>query len=113
MRRWWAVARAHWFALGMAAIALGLLTSALVGERGLIRVAQLREELRTASGQNFRLLQSVDRLRKRLHAIRTDDTALERLARQRLRLVRDGETIYRIEPEGRPDAQATVRPDLR
>jgi cell division protein FtsB len=84
-----------------------------VGERGLIRVAQLREELQTASGQNFRLLQSVDRLRRRLHAIRTDDAALERLARQRLRLVRDGETIYRIEPAPRPDSEAKARPPAR
>ena len=114
MRRWWGVARGRWFAIGLAGIGVLLLTSALAGERGLVRIALLRRELREASAHNFQLLQSIDRMRKRLEAIRTDDGALERLARRRLRLVRDGDTIYQLEPEAStPASRRGERPPER
>lgn len=98
MRRWLEVARGRWFAIALAGIGITLLFSAVAGERGLMRIAHLRAELREVSASNFQRLQAIDRERKQLHAIRTDDAALERLARRRLRLVRDGETIYQLEP---------------
>ena len=62
----------------------------------MVRIAALRAELAEANDQNFQLLQSINHLRTQLRLIRTDDDALERLARRRLSLVRDGETIYQL-----------------
>ena len=82
-----------------------MLASALTGQRGMVRIAALRGDLAEANDQNFQLLQAINHLRTQLHRIRSDDEALERLARRRLSLVRDGETIYQLD---RADGERTA-----
>lgn len=98
-------------AILLVAIGLAMLASALTGNRGMVRIAALRSELAEANDQNFQLLQAISHLRTQLHRIRTDDLALERLARRRLSLVRDGETIYQLNrPDGERAAEADAAP---
>jgi cell division protein FtsB len=111
--RWLEATRGRWLAIGLAGIGLALLASAVVGERGVVRIAFLRHELGAANDQNFQLLQAIDHTRKQLRAIRQDDAALERLARRRLRLVRDGETIYQLEPTAEASATRENHPGQR
>jgi len=99
------VLRRSWLALLLAGVAAVLLVSALRGERGLARVLQLENELEQANDRNFHLVQEIDRLRHDLTMVRTDDAALERVAR-RHGMVRPGEVLYRV----RPRVEAGVEP---
>lgn len=111
-RRWQGL-QGRWVAIVLVAIGFAMLASALTGQRGMVRIAALRGELAEANDQNFQLLQAINHLRTQLHRIRSDDEALERLARRRLSLVRDGETIYqlnRADGERGPAAEADATP---
>jgi cell division protein FtsB len=99
VRRWLEVARERWVAIALFAVGLALLASAITGDRGMVRISSLRHELESVNDRNFQLLQGINRLRTQLHRIRTDDQAVERLARDRLGFVRDGETLYQLEPQ--------------
>jgi cell division protein FtsB len=75
-----------------------LLGSSLLGSGGLVHLRRLRAE-RAALGEDaFRLLAKNDALRQKILHLRRSDRALERLARQELGLVRDGEIVYRFRP---------------
>jgi cell division protein FtsB len=75
-----------------------LLGSSLLGSGGLLHLWRLRAE-RAALGEDaFRLLAKNDELRRKILHLRRSDRALERLARQELGLVRDGEIVYRFRP---------------
>lgn len=97
MRRWRDIGRGRWVAGGLFTAGVAMLVSALSGERGLARVASLERELAETNGHNFQLVQEINRLQRQLQRIRTDDAALERVARARLSLVRGGEVLYRLE----------------
>lgn len=88
------IRRGRWIARGLVAVALFMLASAITGDRGLVRIHALREELREVDGHNFDLMQSANRLQSQLDRLETD-AELERLARKQL-LVRDGETLYQF-----------------
>jgi cell division protein FtsB len=46
--------------------------------------------------KNFQLQRSNAMLRERIHRLRHDDRHLEKLAREELGLVREGEIVYRF-----------------
>ncbi len=83
---------------GMVALGILLLLSALFGTRGLGRVLTLKQEVRATAERNFAILQENVADRDKLHGLRGDAAELERTARDRLHLVRDGDTLYRWEP---------------
>lgn len=82
-------------AAGGVAILLFLL-SAVLGERGLVQLLRLQKEQRRLEETAFMLQQRNDRLRRRIERLESDDRYVERLARQRLGLVKQGEIIYRL-----------------
>jgi cell division protein FtsB len=88
----------RWLAIGFATLSAVLLYSALNGERGVKHVFRLEADLADANDRNFRLVQGISTLRDQVRRIRTDDGALELVARRRLSLVRRDETLYRILP---------------
>ena len=92
-------------ALALAAVLLGgLLGSSIFGSGGVVHLWRLSRE-RAALGEDaFALLAKNDELRRKILHLRRSDRALERLARQELGLVRDGEIVYRF--RARPDASA-------
>lgn len=67
----------------------------MVGSGGLYRLWRLRTERSVLGADAFRLLSKNDELRQRILRLRSD-RGLERLARQELGLVRDGEVVYRF-----------------
>jgi len=95
--RWLQAARERWLAIALVGLGCALLGSAVAGEHGLAKIRGLRRELAHVNDRNFQLVQGIDRARTELHRIRTDDAALDRVARRRLGLVRDGETLYQVE----------------
>lgn len=84
-----------WIIVWSAAIVLFLL-SAIFGERGLVHLVRLESEQRELEGTAFTLQQRNDQLRRRIDRLQSDDRYIERLARERLGLVKKGEVIYRV-----------------
>ncbi len=84
-------------ALFAAAIVL-LATFAVYGEHGLLHLRRLQIEQRLLDHTTFDLQQHNERLRVHLQRIESDDLYLERIARERLGLVRPGERVYRTQP---------------
>lgn len=84
-------------ALALTLTGIVLLGSALFGHRGLAQVSRLQAEVTAAENRNFAILQENTHLRNELRGLRQDSSRLERAARARLHLVRDGETLYRLE----------------
>jgi cell division protein FtsB len=88
-------------ALALAALLLaGLLGSSVFGSGGLVHLWRLSAERTTLGDEAFRLLAKNDDLRRRILGMRRSDRVLERLARQELGLVRDGEIVYRFRNRG-------------
>lgn len=73
-----------------------LLVSCVFGAGGLLQLWRLAEERSELGQETYRLLAKNDELRQSILRLRRSDRALERLARQELGLVRDGEVIYRF-----------------
>lgn len=67
----------------------------MLGSGGVVHLWRLRSERGALGGEAFRLLSKNDELRQRILRLRSD-RGLERLARQELGLVRDGEIVYRF-----------------
>ena len=84
-------------ALVVAAVLLaGLLGSSIFGSGGLVQLWRLSTERAALGDEAFRLLAKNDELRRKILRMRRSDRELERMARQELGLVRDGEIVYRF-----------------
>jgi cell division protein FtsB len=73
----------------------------ILGERGAIHLWRLRGEKIKMDEQNYRLHNENEALRQRITRLRSDDSYLEKIAREELNLVRPGEVIYRF-PSSQP-----------
>jgi cell division protein FtsB len=74
--------------------ALALAALSALHPSGLRRYVGLAAEARRMEAENARLAAENARLAREAHALRTDPSALERAAREELRLVRPGERVY-------------------
>src|SRR5512133_3851521 len=79
--------------IGVAALAL-LAGLSAVDPAGLRKYVVLAADADRMSGENARLAAENARLSREVRALRTDPAALERAAREELRLVRPGERVY-------------------
>lgn len=77
-----------------------VLASGVFGSGGLIQLSRLHDERRALGEQAFGLLAKNEDLRREIRELRKSDRALERLARQELGLVREGELVYRFRRRG-------------
>jgi cell division protein FtsB len=77
-----------------------LLGSSTFGSGGLLQLWHMHAEREALGEETLRLLVKNDDLRRSILHLRHSDRSLERLARERLGLVRDGEIIYRFRPRG-------------
>ena len=91
--------RASWLAVAMLALAGLLFVSAATGDRGITKGLSLESELAQINQASFLLMQEIDQTREQIRKVNQDDRALETLARQRLHMVRPGDTLYRIGTE--------------
>ena len=88
-------------AIGVVGLVGGIAFGALGGEYGSIDWFSLKQEVR----QERQLIENIgieiDSLTRYLRALETDPAAVERVAREKIGMIRDGELLYRIEPEER------------
>jgi cell division protein FtsB len=86
--------------LFVALLLTALLGSSIFGSGGLVQLWHMLAEREALGQETLRLLVKNDELRRSILHLRHSDRSLERLARERLGLVRDGEIIYRFRPRG-------------
>lgn len=97
-------------AIGAAAcVSMALVAAILFGSRGLLHLRALTSEEAAIRQRIGGLLLENQRLRGQLHALRTDDRYLERLAREQLGFVRPGEVVYRFPDSSRLAPEAPPR----
>ena len=87
-----AIRRASFLALGL--VAAGLTVRAVIGEGGLMDAHRARVELARIHAEVEKWEQRNAVLEARIRALRTDPSAIERIARERLDWVRPGEITY-------------------
>jgi cell division protein FtsB len=96
------------FALVTAAVlSAALLVAAVFGSRGLLHLRSIQTEERAINRRITDLLRENERLRATLTRLKSDERAIEKLAREELGFVRPGDLVYRF-PQDRP---AQDRPD--
>lgn len=66
------------------------------GERGLLRINDLKRELRQVEEKSAELQAANDKLRQEVALLHSDRSYLERIARKELGLVKPDEVIYRF-----------------
>jgi cell division protein FtsB len=79
-------------------IALGL---ALYGSSSLVRVLQMRAEMEAMEKDVAALRQQTEQLSAMVERLRTDPSFVEKLAREDLGLVREGDTVLKFPSQGR------------
>jgi cell division protein FtsB len=84
-----------WLAACVLALFLFVI-AAVCGDHGLVHVLRMRGEQRDLERVVFDLGQRNEELRERVRRLQTDDRYIEKLARERLGLVKKGEIIYRV-----------------
>ncbi|MCK4578053.1 MAG: septum formation initiator family protein [Candidatus Marinimicrobia bacterium] len=81
----------------------------VVNKHGLMRLMKLQQEQRLLDAEVAALLERSARLREQRHRLENDMTYIERLAREKYRMVKRGEKVFRVikdqnrNPESGPD----------
>jgi cell division protein FtsB len=75
-------------------VCLALLVHEIFGTHGFLALRQERKEVESLRQQIRQLQQENSQLDKQIKALKSDPKAIERLAREQIRLVRPGETVY-------------------
>jgi cell division protein FtsB len=84
-------------------VVVGLLVGSLFGDRGLLQLVSQRQRADALAREIEQLKADNSRLAVEIGALRRDPSAIERLAREELGLVRPGETVFLIREEPSPD----------
>lgn len=88
----------RWLVYLLSSLLFAFLLFTVLGERGVFHLWRLRGEKIQLDEKNFALQKENDALRDRVDRIRSDDRYLEKLAREELGLIRQGEMVYRFAP---------------
>jgi cell division protein FtsB len=100
--------RKHKGTLATCVVALVLFVIAAVyGDHGLIHLLRMQSEQRELEHMAFDVQQQNQHLHERIRRLQSDDHYIEKLARERLGLVRKGEIMYRVTG---PASAAPARP---
>jgi len=89
-----------WLAACVAALLLFAI-AAVGGDHRLVHVLRMYNEQRDLEHMAFDLGQRNEQLREHIRSLQSDDRYLEKLARERLGLVKKGDLIYRVAPRSR------------
>lgn len=81
-----------------AAVILFILFFTVFGERGLLRISELKREKQDLADRTESLRQENDRLKREIEALKTDRRYLESIARKDFGLVRRNEVVYQFQP---------------
>jgi len=79
-----------------------LFLSTILGRHGLLHLWKLHREQRTLESEAFALLRGNEELRNRIARLQTDKEFFEKVVREKLGLVKEGELVYRFRHS--PDA---------
>ena len=71
----------------------------MLDEQGLPRYRALKEELAEVEAGNDRLGRDVQRFGREVRALKNDPSAIERIARDELGMVREGEIIFQFDDD--------------
>lgn len=82
--------------LGCVVLLVLFVCAAIYGEHGLVHLARMQSEQRELEQRAFALQQGNERLRERAQRLQSDDSYIERLAREHLGLAKKGEILYRV-----------------
>ncbi|MBI2956615.1 MAG: cell division protein FtsL [Acidobacteria bacterium] len=93
--------------LGLALLALVVHT--VFGEHGYLALARQREELKRLEQEIDRLEEENRRLAEEVQTLKSDPRAIERVAREQLKMARPGEKIITLPPEEPPAAESESR----
>ncbi|NIP83461.1 MAG: septum formation initiator family protein [Gemmatimonadetes bacterium] len=69
------------------------------GEYSVFEVRHARAERTQAEAQLAELRQEIEALRARADSLESDPAAMERIAREKFGMIREGEILYRLVPE--------------
>jgi cell division protein FtsB len=70
----------------------------ILSEDGLPRYRKLRDQLELVSTENTRLTQQIRKRAAEVEGLRSDPLAVERLARDELGMIREGEIVFQFAP---------------
>jgi cell division protein FtsB len=87
--------------VGVAALLLLSAGLAVYGGTQVLRVAQMRREIDAMERNIVELRARTEELTKTVERLRTDPAAIEKLAREELGYVREGETVLKFPSSGR------------
>ena len=93
-------------------LCVALLVHELFGQHGFLAMRRQQREVRMLQEQLQQLQQKNMELEKQINALRSDPKAIERVAREQMRMARPGEIIYTL-PEKetkKPSPDATGSP---
>ncbi len=85
----------------VAGIAVVVATGLAVGTNGVMRVIAMRRELHTLETDVARLRSQTDTLAKTVDRLRNDPAYIEKVAREELGYVRQGETVLKFPSQGK------------
>ena len=88
--------------LGCGLLAVLLLVNELAGENGYWARQGRRRQAQALLDENEKLRQDNQRLTRRIQELRSDPEAIEKQAREQLRLGRPGEVVVTLPPSGAP-----------
>ena len=100
----------HATLLALALIVLTLIVHEIFGENGYLAMRHKREELQTLQLEIEKLKQENQKLEQQIKSLKTDPEAIEKLARERMKMARPGELIYVLpERETEDESSATAQ----
>ncbi len=75
---------------------IALVVHEIFGQNGFLAMRRQQKEVEALQQQMQRLQQENTELEKQIHSLRTDPKAIERVAREQMRMARPGEIIYTL-----------------
>jgi cell division protein FtsB len=84
------------------------IVAAVCGDHGLLHLLRMRNEQQELEHVAFNLQQRNEQLRQQIRRLQSDDGYIEKLARERLGLVKKDEVIYRVTAPPAPAADAAT-----
>src|SRR4051812_13618207 len=70
----------------------------ILSEEGLPRYRKLKAQLERVTGETATLKRDIERLTEEVEGLRSDPEAVERIARDELGMIREGEVLFQFAP---------------